>query len=326
MLKKLHRLFFPSEHNNHRPKILHLSSINTFILLALLLQLGLSMVQRFYPGVLGFATNIAPEEIIRLTNEERSKNGLPSLNANATLSAAALQKGADMFAKNYWAHFAPDGTSPWTFFKNAGYSYLYAGENLARDFQSSPEVVQAWINSPTHKDNIVNANYSEIGVAVINGVLSGQETTLVIQFFGRPTTAFVAQAEVPQVQSVQQVRPEPTVTPTQALRVPAIQIQEPIQESVLNQPTTILQAELPPTTLQTYQPTTKYRFLGLSAFDLTRRFSLALLLLLIVVLVIDSILVVKRKTVRVAGKNIVHLTFLVIIVIIILLSSAGRII
>ena len=64
-----------------------------------------------------------------------------------------------MIAKNYWAHNAPDGASPWSFFKNVGYRYLYAGENLARDFGDSASVVNAWMNSPTHRDNLLSGRY-----------------------------------------------------------------------------------------------------------------------------------------------------------------------
>jgi hypothetical protein len=190
MIRKVKILFIPHEHNNHKPKFLHLSSLFILVLLIISFQLFVSFFHRIKPGVLGFASNIKVETIVADTNLNRTKEGLNSLQLNSTLSEAARQKANDMFSENYWAHFSPKGKSPWEFFKSVGYNYLYAGENLARDFSDSDAVVQAWMNSPSHKDNIMNAKYRDIGVAVVNGLLDGEETTLVVQLFG--TTGGVA--------------------------------------------------------------------------------------------------------------------------------------
>jgi len=133
---------------------------------------------------LGYASFIPPQTIVELTNNERIKLGLSPLKFNETLSKAAAAKAANMFQKGYWAHNAPDGTEPWSFILASGYSYLHAGENLARDFNSPESVVTAWMNSPTHKANLISAKYHDIGVAVVDGNLNGVETTLVVQMFG----------------------------------------------------------------------------------------------------------------------------------------------
>jgi len=190
MIRKVKILFTPHEHNNHKPKFLHLSSLFILALLIISFQLFVSFFHRLKPGVLGFASDIKVETIVANTNLNRNKEGLNSLQLNSTLSEAARQKANDMFSENYWAHFSPKGKSPWEFFRSVGYNYLYAGENLARDFSNSDAVVQAWMNSPSHKDNIMNAKYRDIGVAVVNGLLDGEETTLVVQLFG--TTGGVA--------------------------------------------------------------------------------------------------------------------------------------
>ena len=101
-----------------------------------------------------------------------------------------------MFNKQYWAHTAPDGKEPWDFMSEAGYSYQVAGENLARDFSTTSAMVAAWMASPTHRANIMNGRYTEIGIAVINGTLEGVETTLVVQMFGTPRSSTV-KASVP---------------------------------------------------------------------------------------------------------------------------------
>jgi len=138
------------------------------------------------PGVLGYASDIKVSELLQKTNEYRLKNGKRELILNEKLSLAATEKAKFMFQRNFWAHTSPDGTEPWYFVLNQGYDYSYAGENLARNFNSSGEVVNAWINSSSHRENLVSDNYDEVGFGIVNGVLDGYETTLVVQFFGRP--------------------------------------------------------------------------------------------------------------------------------------------
>jgi hypothetical protein len=78
----------------------------------------------------------------------------------------------------------------------AGYQYEYAGENLAKNFLFSKNVVEAWMDSPTHRENVLRPEYTDVGFAVVNDVLNGEETTLVVQMFGKPlknTTASVVE-------------------------------------------------------------------------------------------------------------------------------------
>jgi hypothetical protein len=89
-----------------------------------------------------------------------------------------------MFARDYWAHVSPQGVQPWHFITQSNYAYRYAGENLARDFSDPDSVIKAWIASPSHRDNLLNPKYQDIGVAVVDGKLGGRDTTLVVQFFG----------------------------------------------------------------------------------------------------------------------------------------------
>ena len=198
-----HHLFLPRESNNQRAKLLHPSSILILIVLFFGFQLTLSKVSIHLPQILGFSSQIPPEEIIRLTNIERVSHGLSPVNPDSELSQAALQKAGDMFARDYWAHVSPNGTQPWFFITQSGYSYRFAGENLARDFSDSGSVVSAWMASTTHRENLLNNRYQDIGVAVVDGQLDGRETTLVVQFFATrlsaapqvsDTSSFVVQA------------------------------------------------------------------------------------------------------------------------------------
>jgi len=182
-------LLIPHESNNHRARILHPTGLSVVIGLYVLLQLTMNQLTMNYPQILGYASNIAPEEIVRLTNLERKSQGLSEVRLDSNLSAAAAQKAADMVARDYWAHVSPVGTQPWYFVSNSGYAYKYAGENLARDFADPTAVVKAWMDSPTHRENLLSSRYQDIGVAVIDGKLGGRETTLVVQMFGTKLNA-----------------------------------------------------------------------------------------------------------------------------------------
>jgi len=185
---------FPSEKNNHKANLL--KPLGLVIIYALYLgnYLVLHAIGRFYPGVLGYSSEITQEKVFKQTNQERQKEGLGVLKYNPDLSISAQAKANDMFSKGYWAHTSPDGTSPWDFFKQIDYKYSYAGENLAKDFYDTESLMKAWIKSPTHRENVVNTNYQEIGIGVVNGTLNGYKTTIVVQHFGTPAVGVVTKA------------------------------------------------------------------------------------------------------------------------------------
>jgi len=182
----LHHFFIPKAENNFRAKSIHVDFLSYYLLLALVLTFTFKTINGCFNSVLGFATDISVEKLYQLTNQEREKQGLSDLIYNEKLETAAKLKAQDMFSNNYWAHYGPTGSTPWDFILNAGYKYEYAGENLAKNFLFSNGVVNAWMNSPTHKENILRREYSEVGFAIVNGTLNGEETTLVVQMFGRP--------------------------------------------------------------------------------------------------------------------------------------------
>src|SRR3972149_9762200 len=100
-----------------------------------------------------------------------------------------------MFQENYWSHYSPDGKTPWDVILGAGYKYEYAGENLAKNFLFSNGFVDAVMNSTTHRDNLLKKEYTEVGYAIVNGTLNGEQTTLVVQEFGKPMTSVSQAAE-----------------------------------------------------------------------------------------------------------------------------------
>jgi len=182
-------LFFPHPHNNHKAKVLWPRSIVVLIGLFIMGRSIVDITIGLLPGVLGYASQIDPSRVIELTNNERLNAGLTIVKQNQELSQAAQAKAADMFAHNYWAHLSPTGTEPWSFITSSGYKYQHAGENLARDFGNPSDIVKAWMASPTHRQNLLDSRYKDIGIAVMDGYLNGVETTLVVQIFGTPQTS-----------------------------------------------------------------------------------------------------------------------------------------
>lgn len=108
-------------------------------------------------------------ELVRLTNIERVNTGAGQLTENALLNKAASDKCNDMVAKNYWEHNSPDGNKPWVFITNVGYSYARAGENLAYGYASASNTVSGWMGSPSHKQNLLNPNFTQVGFGVCIG-------------------------------------------------------------------------------------------------------------------------------------------------------------
>ena len=162
-----------------------------------------------------FTAAVVQGDIIAFTNIERAHSELHSLTENTILDRAAQAKANDMASLGYFSHTGPDGQPPWHWFVEAGYDYHYAGENLAVRFNDSQEVVNAWMASPTHKANIVKAQYTEIGIGVADGVYQGQPVTFVVQFFGAPKTASVAKLTRPtQTAAAQQKAGSVYVRPT----------------------------------------------------------------------------------------------------------------
>jgi hypothetical protein len=124
-----------------------------------------------------------------MANSSRIDNQTPALKENMLLAAAAKLKAEDMAKRGYFAHNSPDGITPWYWLDKVGYTYSYAGENLAINFFDSQDVNNAWMNSPSHRANILSNKYSEMGIGIASGAYQGRETTFIVEFFGRPQVA-----------------------------------------------------------------------------------------------------------------------------------------
>ncbi|TSC93995.1 MAG: hypothetical protein CEN91_44 [Candidatus Berkelbacteria bacterium Licking1014_85] len=130
-------------------------------------------------------------DIYDLTNNYRIKKGLKPLLINSALENAANYRAQDMINNQYFEHVSPIGATPWEAFNKYDYDYRFAGENLAMGFENIEYAFNAWINSLTHYKNIVNKNYDEIGVAIIQGNIYGKDTTLIVQVFGKQKSGLV---------------------------------------------------------------------------------------------------------------------------------------
>lgn len=135
------------------------------------------------------APQVTPHILAQKANEARLAQRLPILDTSPALEAAAQAKARDMFQKQYFEHNAPNGATPWSFIRGANYDYVWAGENLAVDFTNDAAVQAAWMVSETHRANILNPHFSQIGVAAVAGRLYDRDTTVVVEMFGAPRPA-----------------------------------------------------------------------------------------------------------------------------------------
>ena len=114
----------------------------------------------------GIRSSSAASEVVRLTNSARSQNGYAALVEDGALSEAAAVRAREI-ARSF-SHTRPSGASFSSALSESGVSYLRAGENIASGQKSASEVVNAWMNSPGHRANILNSSYSRIGSASVN--------------------------------------------------------------------------------------------------------------------------------------------------------------
>ncbi|HSX46937.1 MAG TPA: CAP domain-containing protein [Patescibacteria group bacterium] len=198
----------------------------------LLLLLGVFSLNIWQPaqrsGVLAYATEMSASSLLSSTNAQREQNGVGDLQLNSELTAAAQAKANDMIARNYWSHNTPDGQEPWVFFDNAGYKFQKAGENLAYGFATSSETVTGWMNSPPHRENLLDTAFVDVGFGFANGNNynnSGQETVVVAEYGkpqvlaasnSQPSAAAPAPAQANTTPAAEAPAPAPTTSQTPA--------------------------------------------------------------------------------------------------------------
>ncbi len=168
---------------------LFLVSLLAVALLAVRSDSGNALRLTYKKDVLAYASNMTIADLLTSANETRSSNGLLPLTLSSNLNTSAQLKANDMVAKNYWSHTAPDGTEPWYWFHQAGYAYSVAGENLAYGFDTGSEVTVAWLNSPTHKANLLG-DYEDVGFGIASSAsFQNGANTVVVAHYGKQRAA-----------------------------------------------------------------------------------------------------------------------------------------
>ncbi len=208
----------PHEGNDHRPHLLRPRAVAFVILLALVVEGAFLFSSPSFITRSRLFGIVMVNALIDGTNAARATDGLSALRENPLLDAAAQEKANDMATKSYFAHTSPTGVTPWYWFYNVGYNFSSAGENLAVNFSDSADVTTAWLNSPEHRENIMNAGYREIGMATAQGTFDGQPAIYVVELFGAPAAVPTTVATVPVAPA------KPATTPATA---PIVKTQTP---------------------------------------------------------------------------------------------------
>ena len=187
MISWFKKIFIPHDENEHRPHILRTEIIRSILIIIILVELSVFLLPTLSElNKTGGMAAVLPAVLSNLTNEERQDQNLEVLIENEYLNKAARMKAEDMALGGYFAHISPEGKTPWYWIEKVGYKYKYAGENLAINFTDSKDVTNAWMNSPTHKANIIKKNYTEVGTGIATGFYKGKETLFVAQLYASP--------------------------------------------------------------------------------------------------------------------------------------------
>lgn len=304
----LKHLFLPHHTNNFRAKVLQVDFFAAYIVIFFLMTFGMRLGHRINPDILGYAADIRIERLLDLTNEKREEVGVPKLKLDTQLSQAAAKKAEYMFAHNFWAHTAPDGTTPWTFINQSGYVYALAGENLAKNFSNSDGVIEAWTQSPSHRENLLRGQYEDIGFAVVDGILNGEETTLVVQMFGRP------------------LKQNPLIASDRVATAPgSLAAANLIPRVVPGSLPSKEQLALNHNVVLTETATSIIRKPFIDIFEVSKKALFGLSTGLMIALVVDAIYIWRRKIVRISGRTVAHLLFLFIATEIMWMLSVGSI-
>lgn len=191
-LRAIHDHLVPHKGNNHAPRLLHTSRASKILLVLAVFQVVFLAHAFLLVPLSSFLADISSSALVDLANGDRAHSAVAPLKGDSLLTRAAQLKAEDMAARGYFAHTSPDGVTPWHWFDLAGYNFSYAGENLAINYSDTIDVERAWMNSAEHRDNIVNADFHEVGVGVAEGMYEGKKAVFVAELFGTKADPVVA--------------------------------------------------------------------------------------------------------------------------------------
>lgn len=186
------KYFIPHEGNDHQPHMLRRETILFLGVIVLAIEVLFAFRSLGIISIDKLTALILPNSLVDETNAARAADDLSSLQPNALLELAAKEKANDMAKNGYFAHTSPTGVTPWYWFEKAGYNFEYAGENLAVNFVDSQDVMNAWMNSPEHRANILDSHFTQIGIATAEGTYEGRPAVFAVQLFGTPAPKIAA--------------------------------------------------------------------------------------------------------------------------------------
>ncbi len=194
--KLLKDYFIPHSGNCHKPKFLHPKSLITIALVVLLIKAAtVGFLLLSYPQGARVSSQIV-SRVLELVNADRTEAGFGALAVNQALAASALAKADNLIANDYFAHTCPEGRKPWDWIDRGQYQYLFVGENLAMNFTTADSVHAALMNSPSHKQNILNDRYNDVGIAMVSGQINGRQTNVLVQHFAARNNPHAAIAAI----------------------------------------------------------------------------------------------------------------------------------
>jgi hypothetical protein len=339
---KISNFFIASEENDFRPPVLSYKAFLIYGIILLLLRLFLGALPTQ-------GSAIESATLMALINQERTNRNLSSLFTNQALLTAASEKSQDMLARGYFAHIDPDGNYVWPKIIAAGYTpYKILGENLAIDFSTAEGMIQAWLNSPTHRANLLHPDFVDQGLNAVYGNYQNRYTDVTTSLFGALASAPPAPAtpkpqSPPQPAPAPKPSPPPTPTPTpQPTPVPTPQPTPiptpPAPEPTPQNPSTSTTPTIPTSTTGTLQnpgpaprspenvsgaqpvsalPQTRNPLSNLlSAFNLSRFLFTLFGLALLSILVADSVIIYRHELAINRSYSSYHLLSFMLIVLV----------
>ncbi len=308
-MSKIADFFIASESNDYRPGALSYKAFLIYGLIILLFRLILGVLP-------AHSAAVESQTLMDLINTERSSRNLTVLITNASLLTAANQKSQDMIDRDFFAHIDPDGNYVWPKIMTAGYGqYKILGENLAVDFSTSEGMIKAWLDSPTHRANLLHTDFLEQGLVALYGDFEGRYTNLTTSLFGARvagTQAPEAPQPAPPPPPPEPFAPEPS--PVVKPPPPAPHTQPPpVPSKVLNPAPSSTKPALTPafSGTKTAQNTPIFDFT-----DLGRVVFTLLGLGLLCILAIDSVIILRHETAVIRSHSSSHLFNLMLLILV----------
>lgn len=178
---------------HHRHSRDYLKTYWPYLPMLLIVLVGIAFNSFLNQGshILGAQSDLTQASLLNLTNQDRVAANEAGLGLNSELNAAAQAKADDMVKNNYWAHISPAGATPWSFIDSSGYQYQAAGENLAYGFNNADSLIKAWMDSPPHRQNMLDQNYRDVGFGVAQSpnYLGKGPQAIVVAEYGEPVAA-----------------------------------------------------------------------------------------------------------------------------------------